>query len=149
LTIADANSPPLSRSLSWIQQRGGSFSDKRSLQSDAALDLHGADNDSCHAVRGDEASQSLGVSFEDIVILPLVSIALAVKSLLQATLSILIDILDHVFPIVIQVARVPLFAARITGDAITAILKGLVRFVPVSQARRAQLRQIITTMGMA
>jgi hypothetical protein len=84
------------------------------------------------------------VSFEDIVILPSVSTALATKTLFQATLSILVGILDHAFPIVMQVARLPLFVARIFGDGVIAVLKALVRFVPVSEARRAQLREIIT-----
>src|SRR5829696_3068287 len=78
------------------------------------------------------AADRFGAGIDDAVILPLVLIALAAKYLFKATLSILIHILDFAFPILLQFARFPLFTLRIVGDGIAALLKGAVRYLPVS-----------------
>jgi hypothetical protein len=77
---------------------------------------------------------SFGV--EDIVILPLVVIAVIVRVVLRALLTILIDIIDWLFPILLQVMRFPLFTIRILGDGIAALLKGVMRFLPIGNMRR-------------
>jgi len=79
---------------------------------------------------------SFGVGVEDIVILPLVAIAVIVKVVLRALLTILIDIIDWLFPILLQVMRFPLFMIRILGDGIAALLKGVMRFLPIGNMRR-------------
>jgi hypothetical protein len=79
---------------------------------------------------------SFGVGVEDIVFLPLVAIAVIVKVVLRALLTILIDIIDWVFPILLQVMRFPLFTIRILGDGIAALLKGAMRFLPIGNIRR-------------
>ena len=79
---------------------------------------------------------SFGVDVEDIVIIPLVAIALTVKAVLRALLTILIDIIDWLFPILLQVMRFPLFTIRILGDGIAALLKGVMRFLPIGNMRR-------------
>jgi hypothetical protein len=79
---------------------------------------------------------SFGVGVEDIVILPLVAIAVIVKVVLRALLTILIDIIDWLFPILLQVMRFPLFTIRILGDGIAALLKGVMRFLPIDNMRR-------------
>ena len=79
---------------------------------------------------------SFGVGVEDIVILPLVAIAVIVKVVLRALLTILIDIIDWLFPILLQVMRFPLFTIRILGDGIAALLKGAMRFLPIGNIRR-------------
>jgi hypothetical protein len=79
---------------------------------------------------------SFGVGVEDIVILPLVAIAVIVKVVLRALLTILIDIIDWLFPILLQVMRFPLFTIRIIGDGIAALLKGVMRFLPIGDMRR-------------
>jgi hypothetical protein len=81
---------------------------------------------------------------EDVVILPLVLIALAAKYLYRATLSLLIHILDYAFPILLQLARFPLFTVRIVGDGIAALLKGVVRFLPVSGTKREAWRELVS-----
>ena len=78
------------------------------------------------------AQRRFGAGIEDVIILPLVLLALGAKKLFQAALSILIHILDYAFPVLLQLVRVPLFAARIAGDGATALLKGLVGCLPVS-----------------
>jgi hypothetical protein len=80
---------------------------------------------------------------EDVIIFPLVLTALAAKNLFQAALSILIRILDYAFPIVMQLARLPLFTARILGDGVAAALKGIVRYWPASETSREKWREFI------
>jgi len=81
---------------------------------------------------------------EDVVILPVVLTALVAKNLLQATLSILIHILDYTFPILLQLMRIPLFTARIIGDGIAALANGIVGYLPVSSAMREALREFVS-----
>jgi hypothetical protein len=87
---------------------------------------------------------SFRVGVEDIVILPLVAIAVIVKVVLRALLTILIDILDWLFPILLQVMRFPLFTIRIFGDGIAALLKGVMRFLPIGDMRRQAWREFIS-----
>jgi hypothetical protein len=85
-----------------------------------------------------EGRPSAGV--EDLVIVPLVVIALAVSKLLKAVLSILIYVLDYAFPILLQLMRIPLLAARLIGDGMELFFQGIVRCLPVSSAKRDALR---------
>ena len=82
---------------------------------------------------------------EDLVIVPLVVIALAISKLLKAVFSILIYVLDYAFPILLQLMRIPLLAARLLGDGIELFLEGVVRCLPMSRAKReawhARVRQ--------
>jgi len=79
---------------------------------------------------------SFGVGVEDIVILPLVAIAFIAKVVQRALLTTLIDIIDWLFPILLQVMRFPLFTIRIIGDGIAALSKGVMRFLPIGNVRR-------------
>jgi hypothetical protein len=73
-----------------------------------------------------------GVGADDVIILPLVLFAVAAKHLFKVTLSILIRILDYAFPILLQLARFPLFTARIIGDGAAVLLMGILGCLPVS-----------------
>ena len=90
-----------------------------------------------------ERPPSAGV--EDLVIVPLVVIALAISRLLKAVLSILISVLDYAFPILLQLMRIPLLTARLIGDGMELLFEGIVRCLPVSSAKRdawrARVRQ--------
>jgi hypothetical protein len=77
---------------------------------------------------------------EDLVIVPLVVIALAISKLLKAVFSILIYVLDYAFPILLQLMRIPLLAARLLGDGIELFLEGVVRCLPMSRAKREAWR---------
>jgi hypothetical protein len=80
---------------------------------------------------------------DDVIIVPLVLIARAAKILLQRTFSILIRLLDYAFPLVIQLVRLPLFAARILGDGVVAMLDGVLRYVPISEMKRQRWSELI------
>jgi hypothetical protein len=84
-------------------------------------------------------SQSAGV--EDLVIVPLAVITLAISKLLKAVFSILIYVLDYAFPILLQLMRIPLVAARAIGDGMAALFEGVVRCLPVSSANRDAWRR--------
>lgn len=90
-----------------------------------------------------ERPPSAGV--EDLVIVPLVVIALAISRLLKAVLSILIYVLDYAFPILLQLMQIPLLTARLIGDGMELLFEGIVRCLPVSSAKRdawrARVRQ--------
>jgi len=81
---------------------------------------------------------------DDVVILPLVVIALAAKKLLQAALSILVHLLDFAFPILLQLMRFPLFTVRILGDGIAALLKAVAGYLPLAGARREAFRAFVS-----
>jgi hypothetical protein len=90
-----------------------------------------------------ECRPSAGV--EDLVIVPLVVIALAISKLLKAVFSILIYILDYAFPILLQLMRIPLLTARLVGDGMEFFLERFLQCLPVSLAKRdawrARVRQ--------
>jgi hypothetical protein len=90
------------------------------------------------------AQGQFGAGIEDVIILPLVLIALAAKNLFQATLSILIHILDYGFSILLQLVRFPLFTARMIGDGVTALLKCVVGCSPVSGTTREEWREFVS-----
>jgi hypothetical protein len=83
------------------------------------------------------------VGIEDAVILPLVMAALAARRILKAALTLLIDIIDIAFPILLQVMRFPLFTLRMLGDGGAWLLKGIVRILPIGGTRRAAWREAI------
>lgn len=90
------------------------------------------------------ATAQIYAGLEDLIIFPLAAVAVAARRLGRATLSALVHILDWAFPILLQVARFPLFTVRMIGDGVTAALKGVVRFLPVSGAARDAWRQRVS-----
>jgi hypothetical protein len=81
---------------------------------------------------------------DDVVIVPAVAVTFVIWRALRRAFFILIDLVDFLFPILLQVMRFPLFTLRIIGDAIAALLKGIVRILPVGSARRAAWRELVT-----
>jgi hypothetical protein len=80
---------------------------------------------------------------EDIVILPLVALALIVAKMLRAIFRFLVSLIDFLFPILLQIMRFPLFTLRILGDGIAALLRGIVRILPVGGTKRQAWREAI------
>jgi len=81
---------------------------------------------------------------EDVVIVPLVAVAFAIWRILRRTFFMLVDIVDFAFPILLQLMRFPLFTLRILGDGVAALLKGIVRFLPMGGTRRAAWRDFVS-----
>src|SRR5262245_30135088 len=83
------------------------------------------------------------VGLEDLVILPLAAVAVAMPRVGRDLLLALVQLLDWAFPILLQIVRFPLFTLRIIGDGVAAALSGVVRLLPVSgQAREAWRRRV-------
>src|SRR5262245_41064800 len=58
----------------------------------------------------------------------------------EGVFSILIYVLDYAFPILLQLIRIPLLAARLLGDGIELFLEGVLRCLPMSRAKREAWR---------
>src|SRR2546429_1377918 len=80
---------------------------------------------------------------DDVIIIPLVAVALVVNRILQFILSILIRLLDFAFPFAVQIVWLPLFAARLLGNVIVALTSGAFGFLPLSEVERRQWRRSI------
>jgi len=91
------------------------------------------------------AKRPPGAGLDDLLIVPLAVIALAISKLLKALLSILIYVLDYAFPILLQLMRIPLLATRLVGDGMEFFLEGVLQCLPLSSAKRdawrARVRQ--------
>jgi hypothetical protein len=81
---------------------------------------------------------------EDVVILPIVAIALAVKIVLRSAWIVLLQLIDVLFPILLQLMRFPLFTLRILGDGAAALLKGVARILPIGDVRQAAWREFVS-----
>ena len=68
-------------------------------------------------------------AIDDVIIVPLVFVALAAGKILRFILSILMRLLDYAFPFAIQIVWLPLLAPRILGDVIVTLLGGALRFL--------------------
>ena len=77
-------------------------------------------------------------SLDDVIIIPLVVVALAANKILRFILSILMRLLDYAFPLAMQIVWLPLFAARVLGNVIVTVISGALRFLPLSETKRRQ-----------
>ena len=75
-------------------------------------------------------------SLDDVIIIPLVVVALAANKILRFILSILMRLLDYAFPLAMQIVWLPLFAARVLGNVIVTAISGALRLVPLSETNR-------------
>src|SRR5436190_23787766 len=89
------------------------------------------------------SKKAFRAGLEDLIIVPLVGLGLALKLLAQAVLLVLVRILDFSFPLVMQLVRLPLFLARIVGDALIAIASGTVKLLPLRDENREEWRTYI------
>lgn len=82
-------------------------------------------------------------ALDDVIIIPLVLVTLAANKILRFILTVLIRLLDYAFPFAMQIVWLPLFAARLLGNVIVAIISGALRFFPLSETKRRQWRRSI------
>lgn len=82
-------------------------------------------------------------TLDDVIIIPLVVVALAANKLLRYILSILMRLLDYAFPLAMQIVWLPLFVVGFLGNVIVTAMSGALRLVPLSErARRRWSRSI-------
>ncbi|QCI67554.1 hypothetical protein [Phreatobacter stygius] len=91
------------------------------------------------------APAAFGPGLDDIVLLPVVLVAVAARRLVRAALSLLMHLLDYLFPLLLQLMRFPLFTLRIVGDGLARLAQAIVGLLPLpgdrSQAWREALKQ--------
>ena len=80
---------------------------------------------------------------DDLIIIPLVAVALVANKILQFILSLLIRLLDYAFPFAVRIIWLPLLAARLVGNVVVALTSAALRFIPLSEAERRQWRRSI------
>jgi hypothetical protein len=90
------------------------------------------------------AQRRFEFGLDDAIVVPLAAIGFAIKKLFQTLLSAVVHILDYAFPILLQLLRFPLFTLRIIGDAVVALLRGVVDYLPVSATSRDAWRELVT-----
>jgi hypothetical protein len=61
------------------------------------------------AMRGPIAARPPSAGLDDLIIVPLVLVAVAISKLLKGVFSILIYVLDYALPILLQLMRIPLY----------------------------------------
>jgi hypothetical protein len=77
-------------------------------------------------------------ALDDVIIIPLVFVALAANKVLRFILSILMRLLDYTFPLAMQIVWLPLFAAKVLGNVTVTVINGALRFLPLSETKRRQ-----------
>ncbi len=82
-------------------------------------------------------------ALDDVIIIPLVCVALVANRILHFILSILVRLLDYAFPFAVQIVWLPLFAARLLGNFVVALISSTFHFLPFSEAKRRQWRMWI------
>ena len=82
-------------------------------------------------------------ALDDVIIIPLVVVALAANKILRFILSILMRLLDYAFPLAMQIVWLPLFAVRVLGNIVVTVINGALRFLPLSETKRRQWRTSI------
>jgi len=82
-------------------------------------------------------------ALDDVIIIPLVCVALVANKILYFILSILMRLLDYAFPFAVQLVWLPLFAVKHLGNVVVALVSGAFRFLPFSDEKRRQWRRWI------
>ena len=77
-------------------------------------------------------------ALDDVIIVPLVFVTLAANKILRFILAILMRLLDYAFPLALQIVWLLLFAAKVLGNVIVAIISGALLFFPLSETKRRQ-----------
>jgi len=75
---------------------------------------------------------------DDVIIIPLVFVTLAANKILRFILAILMRLLDHAFPLAMQIVWLPFFAAKVVGNVIVTVINGALRFFPLSETKRRE-----------
>jgi hypothetical protein len=91
----------------------------------------------------DGTARRFGPGIDDVVLFPIAVVGVAAKTLLRWAWELLVHIVDYAFPILLQVARFVLFTFRILGDGIAALLRFVIKFLPLPGMRRQAWREAV------
>ncbi len=82
-------------------------------------------------------------ALDDVIVIPFVVLVLAAGKILRFILSMLMRLLDFVFPIAVQLVWLPVLAARVICAIIVGAVIGVLRLVPLSEThRRSWIRSV-------
>lgn len=86
---------------------------------------------------------SYASGIDDVFIWPIVALGVVAKYLVKWTWSLLVHIVDYLFPIFLQITRFLLFTIRILGDAIAGLLRLIIRILPLPSIKRQSWREAV------
>lgn len=89
------------------------------------------------------APAASGAALDDVILLPVVFVAVAAKRLARAALSLLVHLLDYLFPILLQLMRFPLFTLRILGDGLARLAQAIIGLLPLPGDRSRIWREAL------
>ena len=81
---------------------------------------------------------SFRAALDDVIIIPFVFVGLVASKILRCILSLLMRLFDYVFTLAMQLVWLPLFAAKVLGDGIVAVINGVLHFLPLSETKLRQ-----------
>jgi hypothetical protein len=81
---------------------------------------------------------SFRAALDDVIIIPFVFVGLAASKILRFILSILMRLFDYAFTLAMQLVWLPLFAAKVLGDGLVAIINGVLHYLPLSETKLRQ-----------
>ena len=91
----------------------------------------------------DATARRFGPGIGDAVLYPLAVVGVAAKTLLRWAWELLVHVVDYLFPILLQLARFVLFTFRILGDGLSALLRFVIKYLPLPQLRRQAWREAV------
>ncbi|MFO0988533.1 MAG: hypothetical protein U1F37_14370 [Alphaproteobacteria bacterium] len=89
------------------------------------------------------AERRYGVAVDDVAIIPLAALGVALKTLARWAWELLVHVVDFIFPILLQIVRFLMFTVRILGDGVSALLRFVIKFLPLPGARRQAWREAV------
>lgn len=93
--------------------------------------------------RSATAWRRYGAAADDALILPLAALGVALKTLARWAWELLVHVVDFIFPILLQIVRFLMFTVRILGDGVSALLRFIIRFLPLPGVRRQAWREAV------
>lgn len=90
-----------------------------------------------------EPEKRFAAGIDDALIYPIVVLGVVVKTLLRWAWELLVHVVDWLFPLLLQVVRFVLFTFRILGDGVAALLRFVIKFLPLPSMRRQAWREAV------
>lgn len=90
-----------------------------------------------------EARRVFRAGIDDAAILPLAALGVVGKTLLRWTWELIVHLVDFIWPILLQIVRFVMFTLRILGDGISALLRFIIKYLPLPLGRRQRWREAV------
>ena len=90
-----------------------------------------------------ETGRRYNPGIDDALIVPLAALGVVGKTLLRWAWELIVHVVDFVFPILLQIVRFAMFTLRIVGDGLAALLRLVIKFLPLPLGRRQAWREAV------